>query len=157
MNRRGNATSSNALNNMSGSSGLVGPLSGSSLTNDNYLPDVADIPRTFRTPIPSTVLPGGIDLGPSVSSYTLNSIIEYKPRPLTSSSEPRLCYIISHIPGQSLRVCINVKRKTASGANLESQDYNSDTNKNNNESTNEDLLGNSNSKNAIKIEPIINR
>lgn len=156
LNRRGNATSGNTLNNISSSNGLVGPLSGSLLTNDNYLPDVADIPRTFRTPIPSTVLPGGIDLGPPVSSYSLNSIIEYKPRPLTSNSKPRLCYIMSHIPGQSLRVCINVKRGTAAGANSENQDHNNDVNKNNAISINEDPSGNSNSMNTIKIEPTIN-
>lgn len=33
------------------------------------LPDLSDLPKTLRTPAPSTVLPGGLDLGPDVSSY----------------------------------------------------------------------------------------
>lgn len=156
LNRRGNVTSGNVLNSISSNNGLVGPLSGSSLTNDNYLPDVADIPRTFRTPIPSTVLPGGIDLGPSVNSYDLNTIIEYKPRPLTPNSKPRLCYIMSHIPGQSLRVCINIKKKTTVEADSEKQDYNNDVNKRNADGINENLSGNSTSINTVKIEPITN-
>lgn len=34
------------------------------------LPDLGDIPKTFRTPMPSSVLPGGIDLGvPDIYGY----------------------------------------------------------------------------------------
>lgn len=34
------------------------------------LPDLSEIPKTFRTPVPSSVLPGGIDLGvPDVYGY----------------------------------------------------------------------------------------
>lgn len=34
------------------------------------LPDLSDIPKTFRTPVPSTVLPGGVDLGvPDIYGY----------------------------------------------------------------------------------------
>lgn len=34
------------------------------------LPDLSDIPKTFRTPVPSSVLPGGVDLGvPDIYGY----------------------------------------------------------------------------------------
>ncbi|KAH3669485.1 hypothetical protein OGAPHI_001606 [Ogataea philodendri] len=33
------------------------------------MPDLHDLPKTYRTPVPSTVLPSGIDLGPPVDSY----------------------------------------------------------------------------------------
>ncbi|KAG7822941.1 hypothetical protein KL909_003544 [Ogataea angusta] len=33
------------------------------------LPDLHDLPKTFRTPVPSTVLPSGVNLGPPVDSY----------------------------------------------------------------------------------------
>lgn len=34
------------------------------------IPDLSDVPKTFRTPLPSSVLPGGIDLGaPDINGY----------------------------------------------------------------------------------------
>jgi SWI/SNF-related matrix-associated actin-dependent regulator of chromatin subfamily B protein 1 len=33
------------------------------------LPDLLDVPRTFRTPFPSTILPGGINFTDNVNSY----------------------------------------------------------------------------------------
>ncbi|KAH3900151.1 uncharacterized protein SCODWIG_03062 [Saccharomycodes ludwigii] len=36
---------------------------------DGLMPDLGEIPKTFRTPFPSTILPGGYDLGPNVLSY----------------------------------------------------------------------------------------
>lgn len=59
------------------------------------LPDLSDAPKTFRTPAPSSILPGGIDLGvPDIYGY--NEVIvhrsqiknpDYKPPPPPSEAE----------------------------------------------------------------------
>lgn len=90
-----------------GGSATGGP-SGANGTIEVTLPDVADIPRTFRTPIPSTILPGGIDLGPPVGSYDLSTTTDYKPRPIMPPAESQPCHIIDHIPGSSLLLCIRL-------------------------------------------------
>ncbi|QLQ78203.1 hypothetical protein HG537_0A04500 [Torulaspora globosa] len=94
------------------STGAGGP-SAANGTIEVPLPDVADIPRTFRTPIPSTILPGGIDLGPPVGSYDLSTTTEYKPRPIMPPPELQPCHIIDHIPGSSLLLCIRLPRRPA--------------------------------------------
>lgn len=43
----------------------------------SVLPDLSDIPKTFRTPAPSSILPGGIDLGvPDIYGY--NEILVHR-------------------------------------------------------------------------------
>ncbi|CDK29885.1 unnamed protein product [Kuraishia capsulata CBS 1993] len=37
--------------------------------NGPTLPDLTDVPKTYRTPVPSSVLPGGVDLGPPADAY----------------------------------------------------------------------------------------
>ncbi|QLL30635.1 hypothetical protein HG536_0A04520 [Torulaspora globosa] len=101
------------------STGAGGP-SGANGTIEVSLPDVADIPRTFRTPIPSTILPGAIDLGPSVGSYDLSTTTEYKPRPIMPPAELQPCHIIDHIPGSSLLLCIKLPKSTR----IEAEDLN---------------------------------
>ena len=78
---------------------------------DIPLPDLSDLPRTFRTPIPTTILPGGVDFGPSVKSYDTKTTVEYKPRPQGPKPPPPPCYIIDNNPGKSLLLCIRLKKK----------------------------------------------
>ena len=75
------------------------------------LPDIADIPRTFRTPVPSTLMPGGVDVGPSVESYELRNTTTYKSRPDRPKPVSPPCYIIDHIPGHSLLLSIKLPGK----------------------------------------------
>ena len=78
------------------------------------LPDIADLPRTFRTPVPSTVLPGGLDLGPSVESYGLNTTTEYIQRPDKLKPKMPACYVVDHVPGKSLLLSITLPRREES-------------------------------------------
>ena len=78
---------------------------------DVALPDLADVPKTFRIPIPSTVLPGGVDLGPPVGSYTLETVTAFKPRPPKPQPKPPSCHIIYHEPGETLLIGIKIKRE----------------------------------------------
>ncbi|KAL6940847.1 hypothetical protein ACO0QE_004765 [Hanseniaspora vineae] len=48
---------------------------------DDLKPDLNEIPKTFRTLVPSTLLPGGYDLGPSVQSFTTKYEKRYEKRP----------------------------------------------------------------------------
>lgn len=75
------------------------------------LPDIADIPRTFRTPVPTTTQPGGIDLGPPVGSYQLETATENVARPPRSPEAMPLCHIVDHVPGKFLLISINLKDK----------------------------------------------
>ncbi|CAD6601080.1 XXYS1_4_G0019050.mRNA.1.CDS.1 [Saccharomyces cerevisiae] len=75
------------------------------------LPDIADIPRTFRTPVPSTLMPGGVDVGPFVESYELRNTTTYKSRPDRPKPVSPPCYIIDHIPGHSLLLSIKLPGK----------------------------------------------
>ena len=128
-NRRGfglitaNSNANLAGESVGGSTGLLSnskanvPGSASGISNgaagatDIPLPDLSDLPRTFRTPIPTTLLPGGVDFGPSVNSYDLDTTIEYKPRPAGPKPPPPPCFIIDNIPGKSLLLCIKMKKK----------------------------------------------
>lgn len=78
------------------------------------LPDIADIPRTFRSPVPSTTQPGGVDLGPPVGSYHLKTATEHVPRPPQAVASMPLCHIVDHMPGKFLLVSINLRRRVAS-------------------------------------------
>lgn len=114
--RRGVAVlngSNNNLTNTQASTGgsNVGATSGQGAAVEVSLPDIADVPRTFRTPIPSTVLPGGIDLGPPVGSYDLKTTTERKPRPVLPIGNAAPCQVIDHIPGSSLLLCIKLNKK----------------------------------------------
>lgn len=82
---------------------------------DIPLPDLSDLPRTFRTPIPTTILPGGVDFGPSVKSFDVKTTVEYRPRPEGPKPPPPPCYIIDNNPGKSLLLCIRLKKKDADG------------------------------------------
>ncbi|SMN17747.1 similar to Saccharomyces cerevisiae YBR289W SNF5 Subunit of the SWI/SNF chromatin remodeling complex involved in transcriptional regulation [Maudiozyma saulgeensis] len=116
---------------LAGSTGLLGasktnvPGSASGISSsaagatDIPLPDLSDLPRTFRTPIPTTLLPGGVDFGPSVNSYDLDTTIEYKPRPAGPKPPPPPCYVIDNIPGKSLLLCIKLKKKDSQGNETE--------------------------------------
>lgn len=104
-------------NNISGSinNNVSGNVSGSG-TNPNgpsevLLPDLSDLPRTFRTPIPTSLLPGGVDFGPPVHSYNLKTTVEYKPRPEGPKPPPPPCYIVDNIPGKSLLLSIKLKKR----------------------------------------------
>lgn len=75
---------------------------------DPSMPDLSDIPKTFRIPVPSTVLPGGIDLGPPVGSYsfvtsTSQALHSFTPEPV----EPP-CRIITHERGKYLLIRIKI-------------------------------------------------
>lgn len=52
------------------------------------LPDLSDLPKTLRTPVPTTVLPGGLDLGPDTSSYV--EVIETQNKPVDISQRPNV-------------------------------------------------------------------
>lgn len=79
--------------------------------NKTTLPDLSDMPRNFRTPMPSSILPGGIDLGvPDIYGY--NELIvnraqiknpDYKPPP-----PPGL--VVSYRDGDAFMVKIKVPR-----------------------------------------------
>ncbi|KAH9200353.1 hypothetical protein LQ764DRAFT_234813 [Zygosaccharomyces rouxii] len=119
-NRRG-VVQSNGLNNQASSS--MGPgVNGAEVS----LPDVSDIPRTFRTPVPSTILPGGVDLGPSVGSYDLRTTTEYRQRPPKPVVEEPPCQIVDNIPGQCLLLSINLSPRTRYLINS-SRNFNADT------------------------------
>lgn len=80
------------------------------MQGDTALPDLSDVPKTFRMPIPSTILPGGVDLGPSVNSYDLHTTTEYRIRPPEKKPDFEPCQIIDHDPGNSLLVSIKLKK-----------------------------------------------
>ncbi|CUM45299.1 uncharacterized protein AC631_00416 [Debaryomyces fabryi] len=88
------------------------------------LPDLSDAPKTFRTPAPSSILPGGIDLGvPDMYGY--NEVIvhrsqiknpDYKPPPPPSEVETntdgasnRVRYTNDRITGRFL---VSIKLRT---------------------------------------------
>ncbi|CCC67044.1 hypothetical protein NCAS_0A04860 [Naumovozyma castellii] len=100
---------SNSSINMSGNmnNSTIGGNNSNSVPMEILLPDVADIPRTFRTPVPSTIFPGGIDMGPSVYSYDLKTTVEYKSRP-----QPQMppCYIVDNVPGKLLLISITLPK-----------------------------------------------
>ncbi|CAH6718277.1 hypothetical protein CLIB1444_01S03158 [[Candida] jaroonii] len=51
------------------------------------LPDLSDFPKTFRTPQPSSVLPGGVDLGvPDIYSY--NEVIVHRTQVANNEFKP---------------------------------------------------------------------
>lgn len=89
---------------------LAGSNNFANLPAEIPLPDLSDIPRTFRTPVPSTLLPGGIDLGPSVDSYNLQTSVEYHSRPLRPRPGTPPCYVIDNIPGRSLLLSIKIPK-----------------------------------------------
>lgn len=107
----GNGSSSN-LNNTQASTGgsNASTTAGANATMEVSLPDIADVPRTFRTPIPSTILPGGIDLGPPVGSYELRTTTEHKPRPPLPIGDLAPCQVIDHMPGSSLLISIKLRK-----------------------------------------------
>ena len=96
--------------NSSNNNFLAGSSNFSNLPAEIPLPDLSDIPRTFRTPVPSTLLPGGIDLGPSVDSYDLKTTVEYRSRPPRPRPRSPPCYVIDNIPGKSLLLSIKIPR-----------------------------------------------
>lgn len=51
------------------------------------LPELSDVPKTFRTPVPSTVLPGGVDLGPSVAGF--DDYVEEVKEPFVKLIDPQ--------------------------------------------------------------------
>lgn len=66
------------------------------------LPDLSDVPKTFRTPISSSILPGGVDLGvPEVYEYNEAFVQkaqvpnpDYKPPPILAGDRVRF----QHVP-----------------------------------------------------------
>lgn len=78
------------------------------------LPDLSDIPKTYRQTIPTTVLPGGIDLGPDTRSFHTSTRVEYidrpKPEPKLEQPSPA-CRIITHDPGHSLLLSLRLRKK----------------------------------------------
>lgn len=86
-------------------------VSGGNNVTEVSLPDVSDLPRTFRTPVPSTILPGGVDLGPSVGSYELRTTTEFHQRPPKPPVEEPPCQIVDNVPGQFLLVSINLAER----------------------------------------------
>ncbi|CAI4060526.1 hypothetical protein SUVZ_04G4980 [Saccharomyces uvarum] len=115
-NRRGmlalTGTSTNSMS-MNGAHNAAAAAGNASLlpSGEILLPDIADIPRTFRTPVPSTLMPGGVDVGPSVESYELRTTTTYKAKPDRPKPVPPPCYIIDHIPGHSLLLSIKVPKR----------------------------------------------
>lgn len=103
--RRGNVNISSASLSSANVSGIANNASGS---GEVTLPDIADVPRTFRTPVPSSILPGGVDLGPSVYSYDLKTSVEFRPRPERPKPVLPPCYVVDHIPGKSMLVSIKL-------------------------------------------------
>lgn len=92
----------------------AGP-SANAAQNESSLPDLSDVPKTFRIPIPSSVLPGGVDLGPSVNSYNTFATTEYfarPPEPIVQEAG-QCCRIIDHNPGQYL--LIGIKHPSIAG------------------------------------------
>ena len=104
-NRRGNATDNH-------------PSTGGTpqLPHDAELPDLGDIPKTYRQLLPSTTLPGGIDFGPSTLSFHPSTRVEYieRPKPVIHADLPQepgkspACRIITHDYGNSLLVSIKL-------------------------------------------------
>lgn len=82
---------------------------------DASLPDLGDIPKTFRIPIPSTILPGAIDLGPSVKSFNLHTTTKFRPRLPTLKLLEHSCRIISHDRGKNLLIGIKIKNTHSQG------------------------------------------
>lgn len=114
--RRGVVVHNGSTSNLAGTQASIGGPNANALTGANAavevsVPDIADVPRTFRTPIPSTILPGGIDLGPPVGSYELRTTTEHKIRPALPIGNQAPCQVIDHIPGSSLLICIKLKPK----------------------------------------------
>lgn len=73
--RRHNANDDSSLNASSRGTSRRGAFHGG--RNGSVLPDLNDIPKTFRTPQPTSILPGGVDLGvPDVYSY--NEVIVHR-------------------------------------------------------------------------------
>lgn len=57
------------------------------------LPDLSDMPKTFRTPAPLSILPGAVDLGvPDIYSYNEVYGMKTQIRNLVPSTEPRVRY-----------------------------------------------------------------
>ena len=77
------------------------------------MPDLNDIPKTFRIPVPSTILPGGVDLGPPVGSYTVVSTSSQQPRPPKPRPVEAPCRIITHERGRSLLLSIRLRAPVA--------------------------------------------
>jgi len=93
------------------------------------LPDLNDLPRTFRTPVPSSILPGAIDFDENVSSYNIitetinkpiidsdnnlndinNNNIHVNNTNLINEHESKGKVIINHNIGQSCLVSIKLK------------------------------------------------
>lgn len=75
------------------------------------LPDLTDIPKTFRTPQPSSVLPGGVDLGvPDV--YTYNEVIVHKtniPNPDYKAPQPKIKRVVFNHDEYSGRFLVKIK------------------------------------------------
>lgn len=107
---------------MSSTNANASAANNSSVGGEATLPDIADIPRTFRTPIPSTILPGGVDLGPSVFSYNLETSVEYQSRGPPPEPVMPPCYVVDHIPGKSMLVSIKLPQKTAAPLAVEQHD-----------------------------------
>lgn len=77
------------------------------------MPELGAIPKTFRTPYPSTILPGGVDLGPGVEGT--DGFYERQQEPYLEVVRPegsegggnnRVRY--SHMPGQRLTVRVRL-------------------------------------------------
>ncbi|CAG99886.1 Snf5p [Kluyveromyces lactis] len=99
------------------------PSSGSTpqLPHDAELPDLGDIPKTCRQLLPTTTLPGGIDVGPSTLSFQPSTRVEYLDRAKATPKQEfqqevrnsSACRVIMHDVGKSLLVTIKLpKAKT---------------------------------------------
>lgn len=95
------------------SSRRAAALHGGARGGGSALPDLSDYPKTFRTPAPSSVLPGGVDLGvPDIYGYneiavqrTLIKNPEYKPPPVETRNN-RVRYSHDTVNG---RFIVNIK------------------------------------------------
>ncbi|QPG73733.1 hypothetical protein FOA43_001046 [Brettanomyces nanus] len=98
------------------------------------LPDLHDLPKTFRTPVPNSVLPGGVDLGHPTDSYLeypisieipqrqLKALDEYKKEQARLKEQERLEQLELHkrremerVQGQQLIQRARVKMRLPEG------------------------------------------
>lgn len=73
------------------------------------LPDLSGIPKTFRTPQPSSVLPGGVDLGvPDINAY--DEVIVHRSQVANPEYKPKFKYVSYQDTGRVFRVNIKFPR-----------------------------------------------